>query len=1079
MPFRYTPNQNRYVGSIADLMGRGNEAEAQALIASANAQAQAAQASGQAWGGAVQGIGNTVSQGITDWNSPAARRQREMDKAAGIARAGAEDRRIAQEEAIINQRDPEPVPTRSMLENVMRNYPDRFGVVDDTSISTGEEFIRAPAATEGVAQSMQNFSEHDFRKPGPAPLRFEGDTIMQPFADRGYEGDIGMRAKLDETGQPVMRGRYTQDNGQYDSDALLRDLIAAGIPLDVANQFAAQGVQANTIIAAGADISKQYRESQLAIQGEVAGMALRAIEIGVSPEEAVRQANPGGDVLPADQVRQFEVMFHRKTPEEQIQILEEIRRRASFLGELTAAPRGTNLYNEQGDLVGQGQSTATAPTLGSKADMFLSWFGPTPTVEQKEAGLREWTRLNELPVLGFNDIDASYLNLADVGVIPRRPGNTNAGATGSNGGTGSGGRATDYLNQYPDPGLGTTGDGLRGDSQAPPAIGVNPPPAVSDAPGGAPTESSTQGLVPQEDSEFQAFPTVESGRRAQRDLWLSDSYQNRTVKEALERWTGGPGGAPDGYMNGILAAANDPTGDKSMRDVSDAELSAMMAVQQTWEGWEPGSRSYRNNNPGNIKHTASSSRARNERPPVPELPTLESFEQPQPSLVRDPISGVVRTVPEGGSGSIRAGRRQATQPRTGLTAPGSAVEPALSGQPLASQEQVVGRIEREFGAPRPVPQQARSASPAQTRSLRSSPPQPRAESRPGEYTRDSPQAYVMRHAGPTPTDAERRKLEAEYQLFQRSAIAAQVDPSAGPSFDPLAHELGIRPNSDGVYNLRTLSPVMTPNLGDTISNAMDFAMYGMTGPEKTDTIQKFARFVQQRQPAHVMKHLVYTTGLEGLGQAERDQIKGRYTTQLALRGIVSILGDMREAGVHTGYLTGNIENLYAMIGKVKNPELASLKTRLQDMVIAYRRAATGVQFGVTEKQDYENMMPGVKFDENLNLARIGGLNTAMNDHMQSFWQQRIGNHNAPTLFPEFYPSEPDARDFLPGEIRILEDGTRWVMGENGEDPLALPFEEKDLNKTAWWSVNMLPDLWDKLTEDGEIDPSQPPPDSFF
>ena len=61
MPFRYTPNQNQYVGSIADLMGRGNEAEARALIASANAQAQAAQASGQAWGGAVQGIGNTIA----------------------------------------------------------------------------------------------------------------------------------------------------------------------------------------------------------------------------------------------------------------------------------------------------------------------------------------------------------------------------------------------------------------------------------------------------------------------------------------------------------------------------------------------------------------------------------------------------------------------------------------------------------------------------------------------------------------------------------------------------------------------------------------------------------------------------------------------------------------------------------------------------------------------------------------------------------------------------------------------------------------------------------------------------------
>ena len=61
MPFQYTPYRNQYVGSITDLMGRGRDAEAQALIDSANAQAQAAQISGQAWGGAVQGIGNTIA----------------------------------------------------------------------------------------------------------------------------------------------------------------------------------------------------------------------------------------------------------------------------------------------------------------------------------------------------------------------------------------------------------------------------------------------------------------------------------------------------------------------------------------------------------------------------------------------------------------------------------------------------------------------------------------------------------------------------------------------------------------------------------------------------------------------------------------------------------------------------------------------------------------------------------------------------------------------------------------------------------------------------------------------------------
>jgi hypothetical protein len=61
MPFQYRPYQNRYVGTITDLMGRGRDAEAQALIDSANAQARAAQVSGQAWGGAIQGIGNTIA----------------------------------------------------------------------------------------------------------------------------------------------------------------------------------------------------------------------------------------------------------------------------------------------------------------------------------------------------------------------------------------------------------------------------------------------------------------------------------------------------------------------------------------------------------------------------------------------------------------------------------------------------------------------------------------------------------------------------------------------------------------------------------------------------------------------------------------------------------------------------------------------------------------------------------------------------------------------------------------------------------------------------------------------------------
>ena len=108
------------------------------------------------------------------------------------------------------------------------------------------------------------------------------------------------------------------------------------------------------------------------------------------------------------------------------------------------------------------------------------------------------------------------------------------------------------------------------------------------------------------DDEFQSFPDYESGRRAQRDLWKTKPYQDRTVRAAIKRWSPD---ATEVHVNEMLTAANASNGEKSMRDVSDAELNALMDVQQKWEGWipptatTPASRSYNNNNPGNIKRT--------------------------------------------------------------------------------------------------------------------------------------------------------------------------------------------------------------------------------------------------------------------------------------------------------------------------------------------------------------------------------------------------------------------------------------------------------------------------------------------
>ena len=60
MAFEYTPYRNPYIGTIADLMARGEDAKAKALIDVASAQARAAEAKGQIYGNAISSIGNQI-----------------------------------------------------------------------------------------------------------------------------------------------------------------------------------------------------------------------------------------------------------------------------------------------------------------------------------------------------------------------------------------------------------------------------------------------------------------------------------------------------------------------------------------------------------------------------------------------------------------------------------------------------------------------------------------------------------------------------------------------------------------------------------------------------------------------------------------------------------------------------------------------------------------------------------------------------------------------------------------------------------------------------------------------------------
>src|SRR5581483_10769129 len=61
MPFQFSPYQNRYAGTIGDLLLRRGDIDARAAEQLAATRAQAAQQQGQIWGGAVQNLGQIVA----------------------------------------------------------------------------------------------------------------------------------------------------------------------------------------------------------------------------------------------------------------------------------------------------------------------------------------------------------------------------------------------------------------------------------------------------------------------------------------------------------------------------------------------------------------------------------------------------------------------------------------------------------------------------------------------------------------------------------------------------------------------------------------------------------------------------------------------------------------------------------------------------------------------------------------------------------------------------------------------------------------------------------------------------------
>ena len=299
MPFQYRPYQNRHVGTIADLIGRGR-----------NAEARAAQISGQAWGGALQGIGNIASQAITDWNSPEARRQRELEKGREIfARGSAKERTINEPffRSTIGGIVGPPFAGELVEPTVRYASPVR---VD--SVEGQRPFGTAP--TEAELDRMQSgeplgegWREHDPREISHPSVTVGADPGT-PMPDGG----------VIENRERIIRG-YLTDEGRFDPRRAAADMSAGNVSPDVINEVLGNITNTNKMFSDFDALESQSDEDRTVLMGRLAADALRQAELRVlSIDDAIDVNLAALELLfGKDVVNDLRVQLHNLSPEEQ------------------------------------------------------------------------------------------------------------------------------------------------------------------------------------------------------------------------------------------------------------------------------------------------------------------------------------------------------------------------------------------------------------------------------------------------------------------------------------------------------------------------------------------------------------------------------------------------------------------------------------------------------------------------------------------------------------------------------------------------------------------------------------------
>jgi hypothetical protein len=218
-----------------------------------------------------------------------------------------------------------------------------------------------------------------------------------------------------------------------------------------------------------------------------------------------------------------------------------------------------------------------------------------------------------------------------------------------------------------------------------------------------------------------------------------------------------------------------------------------------------------------------------------------------------------------------------------------------------------------------------------------------------------------------------------------------------PARDPEGNQIQPRDMSTPVSSLaESISPEYKSAIGRSI-------MY-IPGTRRDSMVDEFNRAWERSESTgdrSMLNDLIRYTAVETENVDTKNRIIGRMATVNSLRDVRETLrkynmkgADGKAAELPTGWLVGNIENLWRKIGMSQDTRYVELANRLLGTLINYRRAATGVQFGQTEARQYERMIPDYRNLPDVNEGLINGLLDEMESYDSTYWIHKLGAEGA-------------------------------------------------------------------------------------